>query len=485
MKRSLFLGCLLVCSNVAVAVALPDDSGKISVSAPEHVEAVKKATLSSSGAIGYAYMQGGTKLLKVSMLNNGHDKDVELIRITAFGFYPDYSMTNKEEKADDAINCVISTGMGNDAKGNKKLFCDSHYTSREVLSTIASSTLTAGLAALTFGTTLLVGLPDPKYFHQKDFLEIVENNELPKHQANLLELVKYANQRSQEMDALYAKALTDYQGNKNLISLSYSVTDKSGLLQNKELDGGYTVALNAPAKKSYSYTSLINGEAFTKEDAVSKTATLKERIEQQYQKDLKEYKTYLATAFKNYNIVGQSEKKFAHNSNISFDATIKAPTEVPYTLGKKINITIPITVETASLNNMVPKAYTIDDSNFIAVMGVNSNLSVNGVLSNKTQSFITVKSLTCYYQSLVNNISNLDKELAPDSRALDDGTRYALLSSTMKEKVNFTQMTKSKADSIKINYGYAVKYKVNDTNIEKAIYTTKNYSLYDIYRQYL
>jgi opacity protein-like surface antigen len=39
-KRSLFLGCLLVCSNVAVAVALPDDSGKISVSVPEHVEAV-------------------------------------------------------------------------------------------------------------------------------------------------------------------------------------------------------------------------------------------------------------------------------------------------------------------------------------------------------------------------------------------------------------------------------------------------------------
>lgn len=55
----------------------------------------------------------------------------------------------------------------------------------------------------------------------------------------------------------------------------------------------------------------------------------------------------------------------------------------------------------------------------------------------------------------------------------------------MKDKSNFSQITKSKADSIKINYGYAAKYKVNDTNIEKAIYTTKNYSLYDIYRQYL
>jgi hypothetical protein len=164
---------------------------------------------------------------------------------------------------------------------------------------------------------------------------------------------------------------------------------------------------------------------------------------------------------------------------------LKAPAEVPYTLGKKINVAIPIIVESASLNNMVPKEYLLDDSNFLAVMGANSNLTVNGVLSNKTQSFITVKSLTCYYQNLVNNLSNLDKELAPESKDLDDGTQYGLLSSTMKEKSNFEKITKSKADSIKIKYGYAVKYKVNDTNIEKAIYTTKSYSLYDIYRQYL
>jgi hypothetical protein len=93
--------------------------------------------------------------------------------------------------------------------------------------------------------------------------------------------------------------------------------------------------------------------------------------------------------------------------------------------------------------------------------------------------------LTCYYQNLVNNLSNLDKELAPESKDLDDGTQYGLLSSTMQEKSNFTKMTKSKIESIKINYGYAVKYRINDTNIEKAIYTTKNYSLYDIFRQYL
>ena len=477
MKKSLFI------ATIASGLLLYSNS---------YADYVKPA-LSNSSTLGYAYMQGGTKLLKVSMNAESHDENVELIRITEYGFYPNYSLSNEQENAKQLIGCGLRGKVAADHTENEKLACDSHYVNREAVATALATTLTAGAAFFSFGTSALAtGLPDPKYFHQDSFLEVVEKNDLQKYRTELLEIqnkirevIKEAEQNSQSMNTLYAKALNDYKDNMNLISFSYQVTDKSGLLQDKNLDGGYSLAVNAPEKKNYSYTPFIKTETFTKEDALSKIASLKEKIDQQYQKDQKEYKLYLSTAFKNYKIVGQTEKKFAHNSNISFNATLKAPAEVPYTLGKKINITIPVTVVSANLENMVPKEYSLNDSNFIAVMGANSDLSVRGVLSNKTQSFITVKSLTCYYQNLVKNISNLDKELAPESKDLDDGTQYELLSSVMKGKANFEQITKSKADSIKINYGYAVKYKVNDTNIEKAIYNTKNYSLYDIYRQYL
>lgn len=458
------------------------------------VYADDEVSLSDSQTLGYAYMQDGTKVIKVSM--NGdepHDKDVELIRITEYGFYPLYTLSNKQENANALISCGLRGKVAEDHSENEKLACNSHFVGREMVSTALASTLTAGAAFFSFGTsTLATGLPDPKYFHKENFFDVIKKNNLQKYRTELLEinakkqeLIKYAEQKSQQLDGLYTRAFNDYSGNQENIAFNYKVNDKSGLMQNKNVDGGYSVVLNAPAKKSYTYMPLIAGEILSKENALVQITSIKEKIDQQYQKDAKEYAGYISGSFKNYKISGQSTKRFIHNDNIAFDATLKAPTEVAYTLGKKITIDVPIIVESANLRNMVPREYALNDANFQAIMKTDSDLAINGVLSNKTQSFITVKSLTGYYQSLVNNLSNLDKELAPESKDLDDGTRYALLSYNMKEKSNFSNITKSKAENTKINYGYAIKYKVNDTNIEKAIYNTKNYSLYEVYRQYL
>lgn len=453
----------------------------------------EEVLLSDSKTLGYAYMQDGTKVVKVSMDSNElHEKDVELIRITEYGFYPMYSMNSSQASGTGAEGCGSNGLMDDKSTPNNKLFCASHYTGRHALASTLNTSLAAGAAFFSFGTSLIVGFPDPKFFDKESFLKTVKENNLQKYRTELLEinakkqeLIKYAEQKNQQLEALYTKAFNDYSSNQEKIAFNYIVNDKSGLMQNKDVDGGYSVVLDAPAKKSYTYMPLITAETLTKENALSQIANLKEKIDQQYQKDAKEYAGYIASSFKNYKIAGQSTKRFVHNNNISFDAKLKAPNEVAYVLGKKITIDIPITVESANLSNMVPLEYVLNDANFQAIMKADSNLAINGVLSNKTQSFITVKSLTGYYQNLVNNISNLDKELAPESKDLDDGTRYSLLSSSMKEKSYFSNMTKSKAESTKINYGFAIKYKVNDTNIEKAIYNTKNFSLYDIYRQYL
>ena len=455
----------------------------------------EKAVLSNSKVLGYAYMQGGTKLLKVSTDIQEHDKDVELIRITEGGFFMDYDL-NPEQIDGRHIPCLTNNGNAprylNHGQDLTKA-CQSHYLVRTAGDIAGSVVGGVVYTTLNLGINLFSGeVPDEKTFDKEQLLKIIDENNLGKYRVELLtiktkerEITNYAKQKSQEMDALYAAAYNAYADNQKTISISYTVNDKSGLLQDKNLNGDYSVALHAPAKKNYDYAPFLKTEIPAIENTLAQLSNVKEKIDQQYQKDIKEYKKYLSAGFKDYTIAGTSERTFTHNGNISFFATLKAPTTVPYTLGKKTHITIPITVEYANLEKMVPKEYLLSDSNFAGVMKASSYLTINGALSNKTQSFLTVKSLTCYYQNLVNNLSNLDKELAPESKDLDDGTQYGLLSSTMQEKSNFTKMTKSKIESIKINYGYAVKYRINDTNIEKAIYTTKNYSLYDIFRQYL
>lgn len=447
--------------------------------------------LSNSAILGYAYMQDGTKLVKVSMSGDEeHDKDIELIRITEGGFYPNYSMNTKTENGGGGEKACAVTMDDND---KDKPFCRSHYTSREALMTGMAALFNAAATFTTVGLNVVAGaVADPKYFHKNDFLEIVKKNNLQKYREELLtihlkreEVRQYTYQKSAELDTMYQKALDEYTSNQENITFNYKVTDKSGLLPNKELDGGYTIGLNIPARKNYSYVHYLTNEKLVKETALTQLDTIKSKIDQQYETDAKEYKGYIAGSFKNYKIIGQAKKRYFYNDYISFESALKAPSEVVYSLGKKMTIDIPITVESANLNNMVPREYMLNDTNFQAIMRAGSDMSVNGVLTNKTQSFITVKSLTGYYQGLVHNLSNLDKELAPESKDLDDGSRYPLLSSGMKEKAYFSNITKSKAENTKINYGYAIKYKINDTNIEKAIYNTKNISLYDIYRQYL
>jgi hypothetical protein len=454
--------------------------------------------LSSYGTLGYAYMKGGTKLVKVipnsaeyavkALIEEDKNNDIELIKITRGGYYPNYSMNSNTENGKGGKGMPTCLVHMNDKDPNLP-FCRSHYTSREALMTGVATLWNAAATFTTVGLNVATGtLADPKYFHKDEFLDIVKKADLPKYREALLSLNTYSDDKVESINRMYEKAYSEYSDNQKLLTVTYTLQDKSGFYNQNTIDGAYSIALNAPQKKNYEYLSLINNEVFAEgnQNLEEQVKAIKEKIDEKYKNDVQEYEKYLSSNFKNYKLVGNSSKTFKHNDKISFYATIKAPTqEIPYTLGKKITINIPVTIEYADIKGMVPKEYALQDTNFNMLMRADSGLGINGIMSNKTQSFITVKSLTSYYQNLVFNVSNLDKELAPEAKDLDDGTRYSLITSSMSEKSNFEKITKSKAQAIKINYGYAVKYKVNDTNIEKAIYNTKNYSLYEIIQQYL
>jgi hypothetical protein len=296
------------------------------------------ATMSPYGTIGYAYMQNGTKLIEVSLDKKPVASDIEIILITEGGFYPNYSMTAKQLEG-EAIGCDLKSSY-NAEKGQVAL-CDSYYTTRSTGDMVYSGVTNIVGTGLLLGLNLAAGLvADFQSFDKNLFLKIVEENGLSKYRSELLEnrkqkqeaanylaqknkeLADYATQKSRDIDALYSKAFSDYDDNKNLISLSYTVNDRSGLVQDKNLEGDYSVALNAPKKKNYDYTPFVKADTLTNENALSKVTSIKEKIDQQYQKDTVEYKKYLSTSFKSYIFSGSSEKTFTHNSNISFNAIL-------------------------------------------------------------------------------------------------------------------------------------------------------------------
>ena len=150
-----------------------------------------------------------------------------------------------------------------------------------------------------------------------------------------------------------------------------------------------------------------------------------------------------------------------------------------------MKVPVTITVSSATVTKMFPKSFVLEDKNIHVDFVTNSNLIVSAIAVNKTKSFINVKSLTSYYKSAVFNQSNIDREIAPDSTTLQTNSGYDMFSNDMKNSSNFYKITKSKAQDIKINYGFAVKYHLNNTNEDKSIYETKKHSLYNIIKEYI
>lgn len=436
----------------------------------------QKAQLVKGSAIAYAHMKEGKQLTSISINDNTPmDETIEVVKINSNGFYPNFDISDLDRGCGDIGQPISNTDLK---------FCKSYYTVRT----------TSGAAGSALGTLIIAPLGalmgevvyvDTKDFDTELFLSAMDANRLPYFKKKLLELYDLAYTKKTLLGKMYETYFRKYSSNISNIEFIYNIQDKSNLLPKKNLTADYRVVLNAPSKKNYDYNSFLNSFSATPENFDNKYADVVNKINHQFEIDQKEYKKYLQTAFTNYEIEGPTEKAFTYNEHISFMSTIKAPSEIKYKLGKKIKIPVTIIVESATLTNMIPKQFTLHDSNMNVNFESNSNATLSVIAENKTKSFITVKSLTSYYKNGVYNISNIDREIAPESTTLSGNSNYSLLSNEMINSSNFKGITKTKAKAIKVNYGYAIKYRLNNTNINKSMYDTKKYSLYDIFKQYL
>lgn len=439
--------------------------------------------LSHGKVIGYAYMENGSKLIKVSTFpSSPTQSDVETILITLDGFYPAYSVGTQE------CGRFFVRGVLNDFSNSA--FCKSHYTSSDLGDAVGSAmwnTLLVPIGAIANPTVTANGkaiYQDKQTFNTEQFLQVVQDNHLDTVQQKLFQLYRLAQNQKDDIEKMYTPYFEKYKNNTSNIEFQYSVIDKSGLLVMDKLDANYLVKLNAPEKKSFDYVAMIKIDA-TPESFANDAANTLNEMEHVFAQDKADYKKYLDNGFANYRAEGPSSRSFTHNEYISYNATIKAPHEIKYLPNEKIKIPVAITVETASLHKMVPKSFVLADKNIHIEFEVNKDLTVSVIASNSTQSFITGKSLTSYYKNGVYNIPNIDREIAPESTTLSSNSNYELLSNDMAQTCQFDNMTKAKAKGISLNYGYALKYRINDTNIDKSIYKKEKYMLYDIFKQYI
>lgn len=435
-------------------------------------------------AIAYAHMKGGTKLIKIDSSSIPENEDVEIIKITKNGFYPNYQI----DKTDYDRKCGRHYENGVLKDWTTTNFCKSNYTSTSASQAgknIVWNSLFVPIAVITNPINTASGKPLydlNKTFNQETFFSVIKDNNLVKYQTVISEVGKYAEEKSSKHTELYKEVLSKYKDDMKLVSINYDINDKSGLANDINIKWDYKILPDTSAIKTYSYSKFIPNKDLI--DNNNSSEYFKKIIDAQYENDIIEHKKYLSQGFKSYKLEGTKNYTMNYNDNISFYMVVNAPENIKYNAGEKMNVTIPVTVEYADLKNMIPTQFILDDSNFRINMKTNTN-SVTAISSNKTKSFLTLKSLTGYYSNLLLNHSNVDRELAPEAESLASDSNYNLISAEMREKSNFKNMTKSKMQSTQINFGYAVKYKINNTNIEKSIYDTKNYSLYEIYKQYL
>lgn len=449
---------------------------------PNNISSKSGIVIDNGKTIAYAHMKGGTKLIKISSSSVPENEDVEIIQITKKGFYPNYKIDTTSE--DRRCGRHYSNKILHD--WSKTDFCKSNYTTAngsQAVGNVLFNSIFIPLAVITNPVNTASGnalYHLAKTFSVTSFSSAIKENNLEKYQAILSELDEYAEIKNSNLRSLYEIAFKKYINNIKLVSINYTVNDKSGLANDLNIKGDYKAEEALINNRQYTYNTIPSKELM---DSNTTVDYFKRMIDAQYEKDILEYKGYLTQSFKTYKLVGSPKSTLKYNENISLDITVNAPEYIEYIEDKQMTVSIPLIVEKVHLKNMIPKKFILDDASFRIIMNTNIT-SITAIATNKTRSFLTLKSLTGYYKDSLLNQFNIDKELSPEAESLPENSNYTLISAEMRDKSNFEDMTKAKAQNIKINFGYAVKYKINNTNIEKSIYDTKQFSLYDIYKQY-
>ena len=264
--------------------------------------------------------------------------------------------------------------------------------------------------------------------------------------------------------------------------------DKSGLYKNEVLSKEVFFIKNTIPTKHFSYPSSFKyyvDIAFpcnSQKSCMKRIDTAKIKLNQAYNKD----KKTLTERTK-----ASSEKYAKRLKEVTQFIEVNAPKNIitDNFLNKSIHykiITQNKVLSTAKNLNVTYQIDSVDYSNiFPSFNNENKDISLSFdkktkelKLTNNTDEFIQINSVSLYYNSAVYVVtdsakSNYSTELSPKSSSTIEITQHIPQS-------NYTNITKAKALNTKLKFGFAVKYTIGSSSNKKTMYKTQMFILYPL-----
>jgi len=171
------------------------------------------------------------------------------------------------------------------------------------------------------------------------------------------------------------------------------------------------------------------------------------------------------------------ELDYKNNIKINgFDVDLSAVKKIPFGKHRSV-VPVDILVKSKDFGIVFPP-YEVKDQYLDA--------QFNGrqlIFNNMTKSFIRIMSLSIYHDKAVNTISLgelSEAEIAPETQILTPISVDKLISDKIRASATYNNITAEEAMKITVNFGFAIKYRVVEQNVDKTMYVVKKYNLYNI-----
>ncbi|WP_281649198.1 hypothetical protein [Parendozoicomonas sp. Alg238-R29] len=242
----------------------------------------------------------------------------------------------------------------------------------------------------------------------------------------------------------YNETVTAYKAN---IKPTFKLTDKSGLFGKRNIN--YNNHVSITKNKTFSFESIQPVSANSLDALLFLTKNRNSDLINGLEKSTSDL-----------NVACVSNKL----KNVNY--TVQCPSKVKAS-DKDFNVNF--TIHSINYEKVLPKSMIFEDGK-VKVTFDGHNFHIQ----NKTESYITINSLSFYHNSRIASFSKLDYEVSP----LAESVFSSLNNLTLNYRaIEFSNITKSKAQKKSIKYGIALKYKVINTNQEKTLFKTKPYIL--------
>ena len=292
--------------------------------------------------------------------------------------------------------------------------------------------------------------------------------------------------KNKELETIYSQYALTYAKNTPHILKKYN--DTTGFYGNESLSKNIQPIYNRLDKrdsftyKNYDYFIDKAFSCVSTQSCLTNMKTAEVQLHNQYEKDKSELPDVLSASISNYlktleektAVINLEVPKGEHQETFAkktYYYTLKAPEQIKSTQKQLETL---YTIKRVDFRDIYP-AY----SNKNQEIEIEFDPHTRDLrLRNNTKQFVQLNSISLYYgdniyQLLDNQSANFARELAPESLSKNTIPNIA-------HESNYIDMTKTKSQAKKINFGFAVKYTIGDSTKNHTLYKQNQYLVYDL-----